>query len=234
MKKHLVITGGSRGIGLATAMLFQESGYHVINVSRSDIPLPGATQMCADFLGKDWLAGIAEPLIKCLRDSTSIAVIHNAGVLSKGSALTLDQPAVERVMAVNVVAPALLNALVFPVMPKTSSITYVGSTLSEKAVANSAAYVASKHAVVGLMRSTCQDLVDTDIHTSCVCPGFTDTEMLKEHLGNDPAVIQAASANVTQHRLLEPKEIASTLYFCATTPAINGSVIHANLGQVEH
>jgi 3-oxoacyl-[acyl-carrier protein] reductase len=64
-----------------------------------------------------------------------------------------------------------------------SSVLYVGSTLSEKAVPGSFSYVVSKHAQLGMMRATCQDLMGTGIHTAMVCPGFTDTEMLRNHLG---------------------------------------------------
>ena len=69
------------------------------------------------------------------------------------------------------------------------SIIYIGSTLSEKGVANSCSYVTSKHAVVGLMRSTTQDLVGKGIHTACICPGFTDTEMLKNHVGGSKEIL---------------------------------------------
>jgi NAD(P)-dependent dehydrogenase (short-subunit alcohol dehydrogenase family) len=114
-----------------------------------------------------------------------------------------------------------------------SSILYVGSTLSEKAVANTASYVTSKHAVVGLMRATTQDLIGEKIHSAAVCPGFTATEMLLTHLGDNDEVRAFLEGMSAFHRLIEPKEIAKTLLFCAQNPVINGSVIHANLGQVE-
>ena len=94
-------------------------------------------------------------------------------------------------------------------------------------------YVVSKHAMIGMMRATCQDLAGRGIHTACVCPGFTDTEMLRAHLGEDASVIEAIAGNCTFDRLITPGEIAATLEFAATNPVINGAVIHANLGQVE-
>ncbi len=83
------------------------------------------------------------------------------------------------------------------------------------------------------MRATCQDLVGRQIHTAAVCPGFTATEMLNEHLQANPALRDAIAANVVLGRLAEPAEIAETLWFCAHNPVINGAVLHANLGQVE-
>ena len=92
-------------------------------------------------------------------------------------------------------------------------------------------YVISKHAIVGMMRALCQDLAGTGVHTACICPGFTDTEMLREHV---PADAMAAVAEVSAfNRLIKPGEIAETLLFAAGNPVVNGAVIHANLGQRE-
>ena len=100
-------------------------------------------------------------------------------------------------------------------------------------MAGSCAYVVSKHALIGLMRATCQDLAGRRIHTACVCPGFTDTEMLRAHVGQSAEVLSALAAGVTYGRLIEPEEIARTIHFCALNPVVNGAVLHANLGQVE-
>jgi NAD(P)-dependent dehydrogenase (short-subunit alcohol dehydrogenase family) len=82
-----------------------------------------------------------------------------------------------------------------------------------------------------MMRATCQDLVGTGIHTACICPGFTDTEMLRDHVPTE--AMGAISAMSAFGRLIDPEEIASTLLWAADSPVLNGAVIHANLGQVE-
>jgi NAD(P)-dependent dehydrogenase (short-subunit alcohol dehydrogenase family) len=112
-----------------------------------------------------------------------------------------------------------------------SAVIYVGSTLGEKAVAGAASYVTSKHATIGLMRATCQDLAGRGVHTACVCPGFTDTEMLRAHVGDEGATAVAAFSAFG--RLITPEEIAETVVWAATHPVVNGAVLHANLGQVE-
>lgn len=118
----------------------------------------------------------------------------------KDSALTLSPEALRNCLELNTVVPAEINRLFYPQMLPGSSIVYVlalacvliheswlansqpraldrfvGSTLSEKAVANTASYVTAKHAMVGLMRATCQDLAAAaaPVHTALVCPGFT-------------------------------------------------------------
>ena len=114
-----------------------------------------------------------------------------------------------------------------------SSIIYIGSTLGEKGVPGAHSYVVSKHAIVGMMRATCQDLIGSGIHTACICPGFTDTEMLRTHVGEDEAILTSIAENCTFNRLIAPHEISSVVGFAASNPVINGAVIHANLGQVE-
>lgn len=231
--KTLVITGGSKGIGLATARLFAAEGYRVVNISRSPIALAGAVQLGIDIAEPDWVARHAEAVRAAVAGSATIALVHNAGLLTKDSVANVDAAALHRVLQVNVVACVQLDQLLLPLMGVGSAIIYVGSTLGEKAVAGACAYVVSKHALIGLMRATCQDLAGRGIHTACVCPGFTDTEMLRAHVGDASEVLEALAGNVTFGRLIEPGEVARTIHFCAHNAVINGAVIHANLGQVE-
>ena len=232
MRKVLVITGASRGIGLAAAQLFMQNGFEVINLSRSRSPLSGVENLDIDLSSDGWDKAVELRLLPMLHNAERIVLVHNAGAIIKDSLASLDIDAFKRVLAINVIAPALLSHLLLPHMRAGSSIIYIGSTLGEMAVPQSCAYVTSKHALIGLMRSTGQDLAGTGIHTACVCPGFTDTEMLRAHVGHSEEILQNLSQRVTQKRLIQPDEIASTIYFCAQNPVINGAVIHANLGQV--
>ncbi len=75
-----------------------------------------------------------------------------------------------RVLSVNVMGINALNRTLLSLMPKGSSVLYVGSTLSEKAVAGAYSYIVSKHAQLGMMRATCQDLMGREIHTALICP----------------------------------------------------------------
>lgn len=233
MSKVLIITGASRGIGRATAALFAADGFAVYNLSRSPTDVPGVAQIEVDLGAADWAAHARAPLLRAIAGATQTVVVHNAGAIIKDSLGSFDAADFRRVMEINVVAPALLGSLLLPEMRAGSSIIYVGSTLSEIGVPNSCAYVTSKHALLGLMRSTAQDLAGTGIHTACVCPGFTDTEMLRDHVGNSEEVLRSIAQGVAYGRLIEPDEIAKTIYFCAQNPVINGSLIHANLGQVQ-
>ncbi|MGI9328522.1 MAG: SDR family oxidoreductase [Pseudomonadales bacterium] len=229
--KSLLITGASSGIGLQTAERFLRDGYSVINLSRRRCPVDAVTHINCDLSTPGFMETISGQLIPLLMKADQIVLIHNASRLANDSAVETPSQTFREILEVNLVAPNSLNYSVIPLMKEGSAIIYVGSTLSEKAVPGSYTYVTTKHATIGMMRATCQDLAGRQIHTACVCPGFTDTEMLREHVPED--AMESVAAMSAYNRLITPNEIAETLHWAATHPVINGSVIHANLGQVE-
>lgn len=229
--KLLVITGASAGIGAATAAAFLDAGYAVVNLSRRPCPVRGAVHITCDLSNPAFLDSVADQVGPMLQEAEQTALVHNASRLSSDTAVTTPSDALREIIELNIVAANTLNQYVIPTMGTGSSVLLVGSTLSEKAVPGSYSYVISKHAVIGMMRALCQDLAGTGVHTACICPGFTDTEMLRAHV---PADAMAAVAGMSAFdRLIEPAEIAETLLFAAEQPVLNGAVIHANLGQRE-
>lgn len=228
----LVITGASSGIGLCTAQRFLAANYEVINLSRRRCPEDKVRHIGCDLSDPAFCEQISGQLEPAFREATRITMIHNASRLERDNAGETPSSRLREVLEVNIIAPNTLNASVIPFMRPGSSILYVGSTLSEKAVPGSYSYVVSKHALVGMMRATCQDLAGREIHTACICPGFTDTEMLRTHVPND--AMDSVRNLSAFGRLIDPAEIADTLYWASQSPVINGAVIHANLGQLEH
>ncbi len=232
--KVLLISGASSGIGLATASKFLAAGYKVINLSRRPCKLDGVENISVDMSEIGWDKRIEPALSAALEDAGKISLVHNAASLLKDSVADVSVQDMRDVLELNVVVPTILNQLALPKMGEGSSIIYIASTLGTKAVANSCSYVTSKHALVGLMRATCQDLGHRRIHTTAVCPGFTDTEMLRSHIGTEPSVAASIASGITLGRLIQPSEIAETIYFCSENPVVNGAVLHANLGQIEN
>lgn len=228
-----IITGASVGIGRATAEAFLAEGYQVYNLSRRPCPTPGVHNLPCDLSSPAAIAEACKRLAHGMAGSGSVALVHNASQMRKDSAGDCDSDSLREVLESNVVAINSLNQHLLPLLPSTSSVLYVGSTLSEKAVAGSFSYVVSKHAQLGMMRATCQDLMGSGLHTALICPGFTDTEMLRTHLGNDPAVEQLIAGMNSFNRLIEPAEIAELIRWAHHNPVINGAVLHANLGQKE-
>jgi NAD(P)-dependent dehydrogenase (short-subunit alcohol dehydrogenase family) len=234
MTRTAVITGASAGIGTETARRLVADGWRVINLSRRPCPVDGVDSIRCDFADPEDLAAACGALEERIEAGGALLLIHNASLLQNDRTGELDAATFGRILQINLAAPNALNTALIPRMGPGSAVLYVGSTLSEKAVAGSYSYVTSKHATVGMMRATCQDLVGRGIHTACICPGFTDTEMLRSHIGTDPDTEAAVASMSAFGRLIEPDEIAETLVWAATHPVINGAVIHANLGQVEN
>jgi len=229
--KYLFITGASAGIGMSAAQLFLDDGYSVINLSRRVCPEKRVMHFSADLSDSNFLNPIKDELENILQDAEEIVLVHNAAKLTNDKVDSTDSNDLRQIMEINLIASNTLNRNLIPLMKPGSSILYLGSTLSEKAVPNSFSYVTSKHAVIGMMRATCQDLISTGIHTSCICPGFTDTEMLRKHVPDEfMDTIKEMSA---YGRLVKPGEIAATILWASQNPVINGSVLHANLGQIE-
>jgi len=233
MKNIMIITGANKGIGAAIAQKFLTENWRVINIARGAEHKDAIEKINCDLADLTQLEKKIKELLPSLQDAKKISLVHNASWHGKDTIKNIQTDAFLQSLTVNLIAPNILNQILIPQMPSSSSIIYLGSTLSEKAVPGAASYVIDKHAIVGMMRATCQDLAAEQIHTCCVCPGFTNTEMLQKHLAHDPELLKSVSARVGANRLIEPSEIADVAFFAANNPVINGSVIHANLGQIE-
>lgn len=228
-----IITGASVGIGRAAAEAFLAEGFKVYNLSRRPCPAPGVNNLSCDLSSPESIAQACKVLAGVIINCDSVALVHNASQMLKDSATDCDSDSLRHVLETNVVAINTINQQLLGVLPRSSSLIYVGSTLSEKAVSNSFSYVVSKHAQLGMMRASCQDLMGSGIHTALVCPGFTDTEMLRTHLGKDPGVERMIAGMNSYNRLINPGEIAELIRWAHHNPVINGAVLHANLGQKE-
>lgn len=226
-----IVTGCSAGIGRATAERFVAEGWTVHNLSRRESGVDGVTDHAVDLSDLDALEATAAKLRDAIPSEATVCLVHNAAVQIRETIDTIERDAFERAMRLNVTAPALLTSRLISSMGEGSSIIYVGSTLSEQAVAGMTSYVASKHALVGLMRATVQDLFGRGIHTALVCPGFTDTEMVRPTYDKSEAFRAFIAGKVSSGRLISGEEMAEIIYRAAVTPVLNGAVLHANAGQ---
>ncbi len=231
-KPLLIITGASSGIGYATAENFLSHGFDVLNISRNDCALSEVYTINLDLLHAKEKT-IKTQLLLHISEKRRIVLVHNAALCYNDTINNFKSESWQDTFTLNVSLPALLSQWLLPKMAPHSAIVFVGSTLSEKAVSNTCSYTASKHAVLGLMRSVCQDLAGQFIHTCCVCPGITDTPMLRQRVNNDEKIIELLAKVQSDNRLLQPKEMAEVIYMAATHPVLNGAVLHANGGQIE-
>lgn len=228
----VIVTGGSAGIGLAVAERFVARSARVLSLARRRCPIDAVESIVVDLGNPEAIPTALAQIREHMLLTGPVHLIHNAAVMPTDTAMDFDSQVFERTLRLNVTTPAELNAGLIPRMRRGSSIVFIASTLSDKGVAGRLSYVTSKHAVLGLMRATVQDLFGTGIHCVCVAPGFTDTAMLAPGLAT-PAFAQAVRDMVSFGRLLEPEEIADIVEFATRTPALNGAIVHANLGQRE-
>lgn len=230
MTNCLVITGGSRGIGRETATKFMQHGWKIINLSRKPSDLSGAINISFDLADPKNVNEISAQLQSHLKGNDKICLVHNAATYKRDEISSICIDDLQKMLTVNVITAAMLNQVVIPFMSRESAIVYIGTTLAEKGVPNNASYTISKHAVVGMMRATVQDLAPKGIISCCICPGLVETDMVRENMSEE-TVASILESSVLGRRLIRAEEMAEAIYFCGTNPLFNGSVLHANLGQ---
>lgn len=227
--KVALITGAARGIGAAAARLFVQEGARVVLVDLLEAPL----QALAKELGERanvHLADITnETAIKSLVDQTvrqhgqlDIALL-NAGIAGQILPLT-DYPTevFDKIMAVNVRGVWLGLKYVMKAMEaKGGSIVITASTAGIRATPNMAAYTASKHAAIGLMRAAAVEGAARGIRVNTVNPATIDTPMvaaLSDPSGGE-TMHQQQARHIPIGRIGKPEEVARMMLFLASDDA---------------
>ncbi len=138
-----IITGASVGIGKAAAARFIADGYSVYNLSRRACDVEGVNNIACDLADESAIAAALDTLREAVDNSDSVALVHNACQMRKDSAQGCASEDLQAVLQTNVVAANSLNQVLLPLLPNGSSVLYIGSTLSEKAVGGAFSYVIS-------------------------------------------------------------------------------------------
>ncbi len=232
-EKNAVVTGGASGIGLAAAKLLAERG---ANVEIWDIQAP-REEVDLTFRRVD-LSDTAQVEGEARRLSRVDILVYSAGVQTYGTVLSTSDETWARTMAVNVDgAFKVCRALLPSMLTQGGSIILVGSVQSVGAVANSAAYVTSKHALLGLTRSLALDYARSGIRANCVCPGAIDTPMLRhsaELTGDPEGTLEACAKVHPVGRLGTPDDIARVIAFLASAESdfVTGTAFMADGGAL--
>jgi SDR family mycofactocin-dependent oxidoreductase len=257
-RRVVLVTGAARGIGAATVRRLVADGHRVVAVDScmgvdSELSYPLATRDDLDRVVQDageaavgHVADVRD--IAGLRAAVAIAVeawgrldaaVAAAGVIAGGNSLwESDDDLLQLMWDVNVRGVWNTARASVPVMigsadtADSARFVAVASAAGTFGLHHLAAYNASKHAVVGLVKGLAADLVGTGAGACAVSPGSTDTEMLRAtaHLYGLPDSTIFAS-NQLLRRILTPAEVASTVaYCCSPDSVVNGSVVHADGG----
>ena len=165
-------------------------------------------------------------------------VVNNAGMVQVKMLHDCTEADWELVMGVNVKSMFLATKHALPHLRRTGScIVNVGSISSFVGQAKTPIYTTSKHAVLGLTRSIALDYAADGVRCNCVCPGITDTPMLREHLNATPdpeATLAGRLRRVAMGVALTPRDVAkSILYFsCDDSAGVTGTSLTIDCGYL--
>jgi NAD(P)-dependent dehydrogenase (short-subunit alcohol dehydrogenase family) len=249
--RRALVTGGGRGIGRATALALAARGADVLATARTEADLAAlATEAPVRTLAGSLsdAAGCAHVAEEATRILGGVDVlVHCAGIDTNRERPIWEQPADPwpETMAVNAFAPYELTRLLAGAMvqQRWGRIVFVSSTAGLVGGPASSAYCASKHAVLGVMRSVAQDVAPHGVTSNAVAPGWVFptamTEatlgMLAEREGIEPsAVLARLEDEQPAGRVARPEEVAETIAFLAgdASSAINGETIRVALGSL--
>jgi 3-oxoacyl-[acyl-carrier protein] reductase len=214
--KTAIVTGASRGIGRAIALILARNGVGVSLAARTETQLEAlqleiaasggeAAVFPTDVGREDDVIALVHGTIE--RFGRLDIVVNNAGLGLFGPLETTTTEQWDRLMAVNARGPFLLcrEAIPYLQQQELSFIVNISSVVGHKGYANQSAYGASKHALLGMTKSLAKEVQEDGIRVHAICPGGVDTNLVRDARPDlDPAV------------LMQPREIADIVLFLVT------------------
>jgi NAD(P)-dependent dehydrogenase (short-subunit alcohol dehydrogenase family) len=250
--RHVLVTGASRGIGADLATTLAAAGARVSLVGRDTARLAAvaaqvggadhAVPMAADVTDP---ASVKAAFVTARRQFGPIHIlVNNAGQAAAAKFTDTDETLWARIIGVNLTGTYLCTREAVPDMLQAGfgRIVNIASIAGLRGAAYISAYAASKHAVIGLTRSLALEYATRNITVNAVCPGYTDTDIVKRAVDN---IVQKTGRSATealatltatnpQGRLIAPAEVSNTvLWLCRPgTESVTGQSIVIAGGEV--
>jgi NAD(P)-dependent dehydrogenase (short-subunit alcohol dehydrogenase family) len=244
-----LVSGAGRGIGRAVATSLSRAGHRVVLTARSVDELTATAAGCPGpaliVPGDITDPGFVESLFAQVESDWGPVdvLVANAGAgVSAPIAHTTDEQW-QQMLDLNLTAPFRCIRRAVPSMVERGSgrIVVIASVAAKVGEPYISAYTASKHGVLGLVRSAAVELARTGVTLNAVCPGYVDTPMTEgtvsgivEKTGRTPE--QARAALVAKQpigRLITPEEVADAVMFCVGNPGVTGQGINVDGGAVQ-
>jgi 3-oxoacyl-[acyl-carrier protein] reductase len=241
--RNVIVTGGSRGLGLAIAHKLSAAGYSVIAVARRrGDALAAAIQEGAESgtgalhfrpfdLGE--IGGIADLVKEIRRDFGSIyGLVNNAAIGTSGVLATMPDRAIETLVRVNTLSPLILTRHVVRTMLAGNGgrIINIASIVGLTGYSGLAAYSATKASLIGMTRSLAREIGPVGITVNAVAPGFIATDLTAGLVGENRDKIVGRSA---LRRLAEAEDVVDAVEFLLSDKAknITGTVLTIDAGN---
>ena len=230
--KHVLITGGSRGIGAAAVELFAEKGYRVTflyeknhTAAEAVAEKTGATAVCCDVSDsqavKAAFAKIGDVDI----------LICNAGICWSGLLSTMPESDWNRIFDVNVkgIYNCVNAAMPAFLQKQAGSIITVSSMWGQVGASCEVAYSATKGAVIAMTQALAKELGPCGVRVNCVAPGVILTDMCANV---DPEILAEMAEEAPVGRNGTPMDVAKAMEYLATAEFVTGQVLAVNGGYV--
>ena len=238
--RSVLVTGGSRGLGLAIARKLAGNGDQVIALARrTSVELEHAMQTCApgrlvfeaaDLADIDVLPQLVRDLRK--KHGPIQGLVNNAGLGTEGLLATMHNSQIEALIRLNTLSPIVLTKYVVRSMMADGSgrIVNMSSIIGSTGYNGLAAYGATKAAIVGFTKSLAREVGKLGITVNAVAPGFVETDLTGSMTEDDRKRIAGRSA---LRRLVEAEDVANAVAFLLSDAARNltGTVLTVDAGN---
>lgn len=244
--KVAIVTGAAQGIGRAIAQLFSENGAIVVLCDMQEDRVNDATRQIHSLTGFETMGIVLDVTIKpdvqlCMQKVLSAygkidILVNNAGILKHSLLLDMSEQDWDKVFAVNVKGTFLFTQAAGRVMKTQGSgkIVNMSSCSGKKPSMEEGAYCASKSAIIGLTRVTALELGQFGINCNAICPGATDTEMVRNTFLTSPAIEREWVEKTALKRLGTPQDMAKVALFLASSLSdhMTGESLIVSAGEI--
>ena len=249
--RHALVTGAARGIGAEIARTLAAEGAVLTLLGRDraallrvadSLPGSGHGVVTADVADSE---AVPAAFAQARAERGPVAIlVNNAGAAESAPFLKTSVALWQRMLSVNLTGSFLCAQAALPGMLEAGwgRIVNIASTAGQKGYAYVSAYTAAKHGVIGLTRSLALEVARKGVTVNAVCPGYTDTDILRDSVSNvvgktgrseADALAEFASVN-PQRRIVQPAEVADAVrWLCGESAAsVTGQSISVSGGEV--